>query len=274
MDFLLSVHARTRDPALKRIITTTLDRMARGDIYDRVEGGFFRYATKPDWTEPHYEKMLEVNAGLIRSYANAYRSFGTERYKRVMRDCVRYVQDNLYDERTGALFGSQDADEAYYGQRTRNKLAKPAVDRTVYADSASLMVSALAAAGESTGEQQYLQMAAKAADFIIQDLYRPTDGLFHSFRDGKGSLTGQLNDIALFGSALLDLYGATGGRHYLDRAGRISQTLTSRFYDAQARRFRSSLIPVGVTPITPGVLADMNDTMANYRAARFLARFT
>ncbi len=274
MDFLLSVHARTRDPALKKIVTTTLDHMAQGEIYDRVEGGFFRYATKPDWTEPHYEKMLEVNAGLIRSYANAYRAFGMERYKHVVRDCVRYVQDNLYDERTGALFGSQDADEPYYRKQKRNKLAKPSVDRTVYADSASLMVSALAAAGESTGEQQYLRMAAKAADFIIKDLYRPTDGLFHSLRDGKASLPGQLNDLALFGSAQLDLYGATGERRYLDRAGRISQTLTSKFYDAQTRQFRSSLIPIGVTPITPGILADMNDAMANYRAARLLARFT
>jgi uncharacterized protein len=274
MDFLLAVHARSRDAALKKIVTRTLDCMAQGEVYDHVEGGFFRYATKPDWSEPHFEKMLEVNAGLIRSYANAGLAFGTERYRKVARESVQYVQGNLYDAASGALFGSQDADESYYRKQNRKKLAKPFVDRTVYADSASLMISALIAAGEATGEQQYLPMAAKAGEFLIKNLFRAADGVFHSFRGGKASLPGLLNDNALFGSALLDLYNATGERHYLDRAGRISQVITNRFYDPKVKRFHSSLVAAGVAPLTPGILAEMNDNMANYRAARFLGRFS
>ncbi len=274
MDFLLSVHSKTRDAGLKKIVTRTLDRMSQGGVYDHVEGGFFRYATKPDWSEPHYEKMLEVNAGLIRSYANAGLAFGTERYRKVVRESVRYVQRNLSDAATGALFGSQDADESYYRKQDRKKLAKPFVDRTVYADSASLMISALIAAGEATGQQQYLPMAVKAGEFIIRNLSRPADGIFHSFRGGKASLSGLLNDNALFGSALLDLYNATGERHYLDRAGRIGQVITNKFYDPRARRFLSSLVAAGVAPLTPGILAEMNDSIANYRAVRFLERLT
>jgi len=274
MDFLLSVYAKSRDAELRKIVTRTLDRMAQGGLYDHVEGGFFRYATKPDWSEPHYEKMLEVNAGLIRSYANAGLAFGMDRYQKVVRESVRYVQGNLYDAASGALFGSQDADESYYREQDRKKLTKPFVDRTVYADSASLMIGALIAAGEATGDQQYLPMAAKAGEFIIKNLYRPADGVFHSFRGGKASLPGLLNDNALFGSALLDLYNATGERRYLDRAGRISQVITNKFYDPKARRFRSSLVAAGVAPLTPGILAEMNDNMANYRAARFLGRLS
>jgi uncharacterized protein YyaL (SSP411 family) len=273
-DFLLSVHAKSRDAELRKIVTRTLDRMAQGEVYDHIEGGFFRYATKPDWSEPHYEKMLEVNAGLIRSYANASLAFGMDRYRRVVRESLRYVQGNLYDATSGALFGSQDADESYYRKQHRRKLTKPFVDRTVYADSASLMISALITAGEATGEQQYLPMAVKAGEFMIKNLYRPADGLFHSFRGGKASLPGLLNDNALFGSALLDLYNATGERRYLDRAGRVSQVITNKFYDPKARRFRSSLVAAGVAPLTPGILAEMNDRMANYRAARFLGRLS
>jgi uncharacterized protein len=272
MDFLLAVQAGTKDPTLRKIVTLTLDHMAQGEIYDRIEGGFFRYATKPDWSVPHYEKMLEVNARLIRSYANAYRSSGAERYKRVVSDCIRYVRDNLYNERSGALLGSQDADEAYYRKQNRKKLAKPFVDRTVYTDSASLMISALATAGEATGEKQYLKMAEKATEFIINNLYKPADGLFHSFKDDKASLPGQLNDNALFGSALLDLYNAGGERRYLDRSGRIAQMITNKFFDPKAKRFRTSAVNAGVAPITPGILEQLNDHQANYRAARFLAR--
>ena len=271
MDFLLVF---PKDPAARRIVTLTLDRMAQGEVYDRIEGGFFRYATKPDWAEPHYEKMLEVNAGLIRSYANAYRALGTERYRRIARESIRYVENNLYDRKSGALFGSQDADEAYYRTQDRKRNAAPAVDRTVYADTASLMVSALVAAGEAMGERQYLQMATKAADHVIKNLYRPADGLFHSFRDGRAALSGRLNDNALFGSALLDLYSATGERRHLDRAGSVAQVIMGRFYDPKTKRFRTSIVPLGVDPLTPGILAERDEGAANCRAANFLARFS
>ena len=45
--------------------------MAGGDLYDRVAGGFFRYATQRDWSVPHYEKMLEDNARLASLYLDA-----------------------------------------------------------------------------------------------------------------------------------------------------------------------------------------------------------
>lgn len=37
-------------------------------LEDPVEGGFFRYATRADWTVPHYEKMLAGNAELLAAY--------------------------------------------------------------------------------------------------------------------------------------------------------------------------------------------------------------
>jgi len=72
LDFLLDRYAETKDEGLRKIIIKTLDSMAAGGLRDQEEGGFFRYATKQDWSEPHYEKMLEVNAGLLGNYARAY----------------------------------------------------------------------------------------------------------------------------------------------------------------------------------------------------------
>ena len=47
----------------------TLDRMARGGIYDHVGGGFHRYSVDAHWHVPHFEKMLYDNAQLARLYA-------------------------------------------------------------------------------------------------------------------------------------------------------------------------------------------------------------
>jgi uncharacterized protein len=271
LDFLIAQYAKNNDLELKKIITTTLDSMARGGLHDRVEGGFFRYATKPDWSEPHYEKMLEVNAGMIRNYADAGMVFGNKEYGRIASETATYVRKNLYDPESGAFFGSQDADEEYYkpGQRTGQK---PPADRTVYTDSSSLMISALLAAHASTGSGECLVMAKRGADFLMRELSAENGGLFHYYREGKRHLQGQLIDHALFGAALLDLYQASGDGSYLALASRIEQEIISRFYVEDDRIFRTSPEPAVVSPATVGMLKEIHSLASNYRALLFLSR--
>ncbi len=272
IDFLLARYAQKKDLLVKRIVTTTLDRMAKGGIFDDVDGGFFRYATKPDWSEPHYEKMLELNAGMIKNYADASLVFGNDEYKQMVRKCVRYVRANLYDEANGALFGSQDADDAYSTSRDRKGMTAPGVDRTVYADSSALMISALVSAYGAAGEKQYLAMAAKGADYLLKNLFDKNKGFYHFSRNGTSHLAGFLSDNVLAGSALLELYTETGQKRYLTAAKEINEFITARFYDAHAKRFRMSLGAKIAAPIAPGVLSKVNDDLANYRALRFMGK--
>ena len=272
LDFLLSRYVKSRDKDMEKIITTTLDRMANGKIHDKTGGGFFRYATNPDWSEPHYEKLLEVNAGLIRNYAEASQVFGSKEYGRIAGKCLRYIESTLYDPETGAFFGNQDADEQYYRAEDRAHMKKPLVDRTVYADSSSLMVSALISAHGATGNKHYLEMSERGVQFILQKLYEGDNGVYHSYREKTRRLGGLLQDNVLFGSALLDLYNATGKKLYLNTAQEIGQLIATRFYDAGTKRFRTSLDASLARPVTAGRLADINEDLANYRALLFLAR--
>ncbi len=272
IDFLLSIYAWQKDREALRIVSTTLDRMAQGELFDKTEGGFFRYATKPDWSEPHYEKMLDINAGMIWNYANAALATGKKEYLRIVDETVGYVQANLYDAITGAFYGSQDADEDYYRSKNRSKLTAPTVDKTVYTDSSSLMVSALVSAYDATGRNAYLALAIKSGDFVLKNLSAGGNGVFHDLRDRKHGLKGMLSDNALFGSALLDLYNATGEKKYLQRAKQIGHLLTDRFYDADSKRFRISSGTSLKKPVSAGVLAEVNDDLANYRALHFLSR--
>src|SRR5262249_2189345 len=54
---LQEVQSKKSDDLLK-VVTTTLDHMAKGGIYDQLGGGFHRYSTERTWTVPHFEKML------------------------------------------------------------------------------------------------------------------------------------------------------------------------------------------------------------------------
>jgi uncharacterized protein len=272
VDFLLSMYAKNRDPEIRKIITITLDRMGKGELFDDREGGFFRYSTKPDWSVPHYEKLLEVNAGLIRNYAGASQVFRSKEYGRLAEKCLGYIESALYDSESGAFFGSQDADEEYYRMRDRTQMKAPVVDRTVYADSSSLMVSALISAYGATGRIHYLDMAERGTEFIFQKLYGRNGGVYHFYREKTKRLSGLLSDNVLFGSALLDLYNATGEKQYLNTAQEIGQLIATRFYNAGTKRFRTSLDASLVKPVTAGMMADVNEDLANYRALRFLGR--
>ncbi len=272
IDFALSTYSKTDDPQLKTIVNTTLRKMHGGEIFDSVEGGFFRYATRADWSAPHYEKMLEGNAGIIRNYADAYRVFGDRTYAVVLKKSIRYIRTNLLDPKTGGFYGSQDADEEYYSEKKRGGLKPPPIDRTIYADSSSLMISALTSAYTATGEEEYLAIVLRAGEFILLNLYDEKEGVFHYFSKGKRFLSGILADNALFGMALLDLYSVTGEKKYREVAEKTGAFLRSTFYDESGNRFRSSLDTTLVRPVVKSSLHDFSLALTNYRTAIFLSR--
>ena len=71
IDFLLRRYVRTDGPRRSTMVTTTLDAMAAGGIYDHVGGGFARYSTDAHWLVPHFEKMLYDQALLVGAYLRA-----------------------------------------------------------------------------------------------------------------------------------------------------------------------------------------------------------
>jgi len=108
LEFVLRCAVRDR-PGAHEMLTTTLDRMAGGGIYDHVGGGFARYATDGAWHVPHFEKMLYDNAQLARLYTRAWQVTGEARYRRVARETLGYLLREMRHPE-GAFFSSQDAD--------------------------------------------------------------------------------------------------------------------------------------------------------------------
>ena len=100
---------RTGDRAVLKMITSTLDRMAEGGIYDQIGGGFARYSTDLKWLIPHFEKMLYDNALLVPVYLDAYLITGEQRYARVARETCDWVLREMSTD-AGGFASSLDAD--------------------------------------------------------------------------------------------------------------------------------------------------------------------
>jgi uncharacterized protein YyaL (SSP411 family) len=109
LQLLLQQADKSKSPQLLRMVTLTLDQMARGGIYDQLGGGFHRYATERTWTVPHFEKMLYDNAQLVEVYAGAYRATKNPLYRRILVETLTYVQREMMSPE-GAFYSSQDAE--------------------------------------------------------------------------------------------------------------------------------------------------------------------
>jgi uncharacterized protein YyaL (SSP411 family) len=242
-DLLLYAYRKTRDPDLLHMARKTLEFMSRGDVFDQEWGGFFRYATRRDWSEPHYEKMLEDNAKLLENLLALHRTTGNDAHAETARRTVEYIEWKLRDKERGFFYGSQDADEEFYklSKEGRERAQEPYVDRTCYVSWNAMMISAYLEAAwtldpfdGAEGERVNLRERARAALEFLWSECRDADRGMYRFHDGsRPQVLGLLGDQAHTAKALLDAYEVTGDSTYLDRALELARFMLDRFVDRE-----------------------------------------
>src|SRR3990172_7165397 len=108
-EFLIRRSFMVRSSSIGPAVRKTLQAMSYGGFHDQIAGGFHRYSVDAAWIVPHFEKMADDNAWLLRNYCDAYAVFGDEQFKEVARGVIRFVRDVLSDP-DGGFYASQDAD--------------------------------------------------------------------------------------------------------------------------------------------------------------------
>ena len=212
------------DDAAQALAERTLRAMAGSDLRDRVEGGFFRYSTRRDWTEPHYERMLYDNALLLGAYARAG-----------MHDVAEGIASFLIEvmqQPEGGFASAQDSESTVDGQRVeggyyaldaddRAAQEPPALDRKVLTGWNGLAIESLAAAGSRLDRPEWIGAARRAADFLLATHVLP-DRLVRASIDGTVSdARATLEDYGMFAAALLELSLATGEARYAVEGRRL-----------------------------------------------------
>jgi uncharacterized protein YyaL (SSP411 family) len=109
IEVLVRAYLRNGADETLTMITTTLDAMAAGGMYDQLGGGFHRYSVDAYWLVPHFEKMLYDQALLTRAYLHGYLVTGETRYRRVVEETIDYVLRDLRHP-DGGFYSAEDAD--------------------------------------------------------------------------------------------------------------------------------------------------------------------
>lgn len=260
------------DVAQKARVLRALDG-ARG-LIDPVWGGVYQYSTHGDWTHPHYEKLMRVQARYLHLYSQAFALWQRAQDREAMQAIARYMLRFLRDD-NGAFYVSQDADvvpgtkaTAYFSldDASRRRLGIPRVDKHLYADANGRAIAALAYYSDVTCDSAALDAAVRAAEWTLSNRAMGNGGFRHDATDMAGPY---LSDALAMGGGLLALYRSTGQRRWLAEAKATSAFLLQTFRNPQGG-FLSAVQPD--TPVKP--IVSIADNIAAVRWLNLMARYT
>jgi len=265
---------QTGDLAAARRARETLRLQRR--LLDPVWGGVYQYSVDGGWDEPHFEKIMEMQAENLRIYSLAWAQWGDPAYRETAQAIRGYLRDFLTSPE-GAFYVSQDADlpsgepgAGYYalGDAERRARGFPRIDRHCYARENGWAIAALAQFAAVTGDAAARGEAERAARWVIARRALPGGGFRHDERDAAGPY---LADTLAMGRAFLDLYQLTADRAWLARAAAAADFIRGHFGRGGAAGFASS---DATRPVFPAPRPQFDENVAVARFASALASAT
>jgi len=110
IDLVLERYQQTKERHLLAMAETTLEKMARGGVYDQLAGGFHRYSVDERWLVPHFEKMSYDNSELLKNYLHGWQATQNLFVRNTAESIVGWINQDLSDQTNGGFYASQDAD--------------------------------------------------------------------------------------------------------------------------------------------------------------------
>lgn len=229
----------------------TVRAIAASGLRDPVDGGFFRYATRADWTEPHYERMLVDNAQLLAVLVLA----GLDEEA----DGLAGFLLGTLAVSGGGLASAQDSESTVDGERvegfyytldaaSRARLSAPPLDEKVVTGWNGLAIGSLALAARLRNRPEWAAAAASIAEHLL-DAHRNGDRLIRVRLHGVASdAPATLEDYGMLARGLLELALSTGEVRWAVEA----RALVDACLDAGAVSGDPAAVPGGGDPVLAG----------------------
>jgi len=227
LSFLQGEGASGHAPAAE-LVSRTLATYAGSDLRDPVEGGFFRYSTMRDFSDPHYERMLYDNAGLLSLYSR-------DGDVKTASGIVEFLRTTLLVE--GGFGSAQDSESIIEGHpseggyylldaKGRKALTPPAVDDKVITGWNGLALRGLADAHRAGVAGNPGALGHQVATWLLANHVRDDGSLIRLSRKGTpGGAPATLEDYGALCLGLLELGTALGEARFLAEAFRLLESI-------------------------------------------------
>lgn len=219
--YLYQQEVRLGAAQLGQMADRTLDGMLAGEMRDPDSGAFHRYALAEDWTRPSTERLLSVNAEIVRCYAAAAAFRDREDWADAAASAVAWAEGAL--TRDDGLMASSLA-------ARREGDAEPAPrDDTAFADANAAWARTLAEAGVGLGKEPWIARAQELLGLLRERLDTGTGLPVHFLADDAGVQPGLLIDAVEVLAAAISVASASGSptdlAYALDVAERMKAEL-------------------------------------------------
>jgi uncharacterized protein YyaL (SSP411 family) len=119
----------------------------------------------------------------------------------------------------------------------REKRSKPRLDDKALTSWNAIMLKGFVDAYKALGDVNYLEIAIKNANFIIEKQWTAEGNLYHNYKDGKSSINGYLEDYCFVVDAFIALYEVTLDEKWLQNAKQLTDYCFDTFYDKKTGFF-------------------------------------
>ena len=245
-------------------------------LLDPVWGGVYQYSAGGTWDEPHFEKIISIQADNLRAGALAAAQWGDPADIATTRAIHSYLRKFLTSP-DGVVYPSQDADLVpgehsadFFALDDAGRRARglPRVDLHIYARENGWVIGALAQLAAVTGYDSYRAEAERAAHWVLQHRGLPGGGFRHDERDAAGPYLG---DTLAMGRALLALHQLTQDPAWLARAEAAAKFIETHFRRAEAAGYAATDL---AKPTFPAPRPQFDENLNLVRFATALAHVT
>jgi len=189
------------------------------------------------WTEAELREALGADYDLAKAYYDigglAHWEHGRNILRRGMHDTDFARAFGISDEELRGRIASVRARLL----EVRSKRVGPGLDDKCLTSWNALMITGLCDAHEVFGRDAWLASAERCMEHLLVHCRKSDGGLWHSWKEGRASINGFLEDHAFMIEALLALYGVTFNERWLTEARALAEHAIRHFRDEKTGYF-------------------------------------
>lgn len=241
---------------------SSLDADSMTETNELEEGAFYR------WTKNELKNIIKDDFSLFKKFynVNSYGKWENDHYVLIRKDSkADFAKENNL---TSEIFEAkiQSWKKALFEARAQR--SRPRLDDKVLTSWNALMLKGYVDAYRVFGTPEYLEIALKNANFIIQNQLRNDGGLNHNYKDGTSSINGYLEDYASVIESFISLYQVTFDETWLQKAKELTDYTITHFKDKNTQMFyftsdTDADLIARKTEISDNVIPASNSIMAN-----------
>lgn len=220
------------------------------------------------WTKQELQNLLQEDFGLFSEVFNI-NEFGFWEHQNYVLIQNQSLEEIAFKQNVDLEMVEQKKknwEELLYSER--EKRSKPRLDDKCLTSWNAIMLKGFVEAYKAIGTQHYLDIALQNADFIVKKVWTSEGNLLHSYKDGKATINGFLEDYSHVIQAFISLYEVTFDEKWLENAKQLADYAFDNFYDEKAEFFsftshQDEALITNHFEVEDNVIAASNSVMAD-----------